>query len=101
MCGVAGFLNLDGAPASSDVLKAMTDAIAHRGPDGEGHFVEGGAAIGHRRLAILDLSDASRQPIASPDGRYLLSYNGELYNFMDLRRELSARGWVFRSTGDT
>ena len=79
----------------------MTDAIAHRGPDGEGLFVENGIGLGHRRLAIIDLSDAGRQPMTTRDGRYVLSYNGEIYNFQELRRELEARGHQFRSRTDS
>ena len=79
----------------------MTDAIAHRGPDGEGYFCDGPIGIGHRRLAMIDRSDAADQPMASPDGRYVLSYNGEVYNFRELRRELEALGVPFRSHGDT
>src|SRR5262249_26551083 len=101
MCGVTGFLNLDGAPASPVILKAMTDAIGHRGPDGEGHFIDGAFGLGHRRLAILDLSPTGHQPMLTPDGRYILSYNGEIYNFRELRIELEARGHQFRSTGDS
>jgi asparagine synthase (glutamine-hydrolysing) len=101
MCGVAGFLNLDGAPASPVILKAMTDAIRHRGPDGEGHFIDGTLGLGHRRLAILDLSPTGHQPILTPDNRYILSYNGEIYNFRELRLELEAHGYQFRSTGDS
>src|ERR1700730_10558135 len=101
MCGVAGFLNLDGAPASPVILKAMTDAIRHRGPDGEGHFIDGTLGLGHRRLAILDVSPTGHQPILTPDNRYILSYNCEIYNFRELRLELEAHGYQFRSTGDS
>jgi asparagine synthase (glutamine-hydrolysing) len=101
MCGIAGFLGLDGAPASPVVLKAMTDIIRHRGPDGEGHFIDGPAGLGHRRLAIIDLSAAAHQPMQTADGRYIISYNGELYNFRELRTELEARGCQFRSSGDS
>src|SRR5262249_5433274 len=101
MCGVAGCLNLNGAPASPVILKAMTDAIRHRGPDGEGQFIDGAFALGHRRLAILDLSPTGHQPVLTPDARYILSYNGEIYNFRELRIELEARGHQFRSTGDS
>jgi asparagine synthase (glutamine-hydrolysing) len=100
MCGIAGFLNLNGGPASPVILKAMTDAIRHRGPDGEGHFIDGNFAVGHRRLAILDLSPTGHQPMVTSDGRYILSYNGEVYNFRELRIELEARGHQFRSSGD-
>jgi len=101
MCGITGFVHLDGAPASCDTLVRMTNAIAHRGPDGEGTFVEGPAAVGHRRLAIIDLSAAGAQPMHSLDGRYVLSYNGEVFNFQELRRQLESAGHQFRSRTDS
>lgn len=101
MCGVTGVLHFDGAPASSTVLRHMSDAIAHRGPDGEGQFVDGPCGLAHRRLAILDLSPAGHQPMATPDGRYVLSYNGEVYNFQELRIELESQGIQFRSRTDS
>jgi asparagine synthase (glutamine-hydrolysing) len=101
MCGIAGFVNVDGAPASPVLLRRMTDALAHRGPDGEGHWVEGGVAIGHRRLAIIDLSPAGHQPMISADHRYVLTYNGEIYNYRELRAELAAAGYWFRSQTDS
>ena len=101
MCGICGVLNFDGAPVSIPALKLMTDAIAHRGPDGEGHFAEAGVGLGHRRLAIIDLSDAGSQPMKTPDGRYTISYNGEVYNFRELRKELEAAGHAFVSRSDT
>jgi asparagine synthase (glutamine-hydrolysing) len=101
MCGIAGLIHLNGQPISPVVLKKMTDAIAHRGPDGEGHWIEGNIGIGHRRLAILDLSPAGCQPMSSADDRYLLSYNGEIYNFRELRNELEAKGYWFHSKTDT
>jgi asparagine synthase (glutamine-hydrolysing) len=101
MCGIAGIVHLDGAPVSPVVLKRMTDAIAHRGPDGEGQWVDGNVGIGHRRLAIIDLSPAGHQPMLTPDQRYVLSYNGEIYNFRELRVELEAEGCQFRSQTDS
>ncbi len=101
MCGIAGVLHCDGEPASIAVLQRMTDAIAHRGPDGAGHVVDGAVGLGHRRLAILDLSPAGSQPMTTPDGRYVVSYNGEIYNFATLRTELETAGWIFRSRTDT
>ena len=101
MCGIAGIVNYEGAPVSMPVLQAMTDAIAHRGPDGEGHWIEGGVGLGHRRLAIIDLSPAARQPMMSQDTRFVLSYNGEIYNFRELRIELEALGYPFRSQSDS
>lgn len=101
MCGVTGIFNLDGDLASPDILKKMSDAIAHRGPDGEGFFVEGEIALGHRRLAVIDISAAGRQPMLSADKRFVLSYNGEIYNFRELRNELESLGYEFRSSTDT
>ena len=101
MCGITGFINLNGAPASSVILKKMTDKIAHRGPDGEGQWGEGNVGIGHRRLAILDLSPAGHQPMSTEDNRFVISYNGEVYNFSELRTELEALGHRFYSRTDT
>jgi asparagine synthase (glutamine-hydrolysing) len=101
MCGLAGILHLDGAPASARLIEAMTDIMAHRGPDDEGFFVDGPVALGHRRLSIIDLSAAGHQPMATADGKYVLVYNGELYNYRELRAELEALGWRFRSATDT
>jgi asparagine synthase (glutamine-hydrolysing) len=101
MCGITGIIHLDGAPVSPVVLQKMTDAIAHRGPDGEGHWIEANVALGHRRLAIIDLSPAGHQPMVSADHRYVLSYNGEVYNFRELRSELEALGYWFRSRTDS
>lgn len=101
MCGVTGYLNFDGQPASHPVLRRMTDAVAHRGPDGEGFWVSGNVALGHRRLAIIDLSAGGRQPMRSADGRFVISYNGELYNYLELRAELQAQGARFQSSSDT
>ena len=101
MCGIAGLVNLNGAPAEPVLLRRMTDAIAHRGPDGEGFFTDGVVGIGHRRLSIIDLSTAGHQPMLTTDGRFVLSYNGEVYNFQELRAELEAIGHRFRSRTDS
>jgi asparagine synthase (glutamine-hydrolysing) len=106
MCGIAGFVEAPGTRSSqamNDVVSRMTDALHHRGPDDRGIYVDGesGAALGHRRLSIVDLSDAGRQPMRSRDGRYVLSFNGEIYNHVALRRELRDRGTTFRGTSDT
>ena len=101
MCGIAGVLRLDGAPVDCEDIKAMTDAIAHRGPDGEGQWCEGNIGLGHRRLAIIDLSADAAQPMHSADGRYVITYNGEVYNFRELRRDLEKSGSRFRSYSDT
>ncbi len=101
MCGIAGVLNLDGKPVGRDLLQRMTDAIAHRGPDGEGFYTDTCVGLGHRRLAIIDLSNAASQPMLTPDRRYALSYNGEIYNFRELRKELEALSHRFLSTSDS
>jgi asparagine synthase (glutamine-hydrolysing) len=101
MCGIAGLIHLDREPVSPAVLQRMTDAVAHRGPDGEGQWIEGEVGIGHRRLAIIDLSPAGHQPMVSPDHRYVLTYNGEIYNFQELKAELEAQGYWFRSRCDS
>jgi asparagine synthase (glutamine-hydrolysing) len=101
MCGVAGLIHLNGEPVSPVILKKMTDAIAHRGPDGEGQWIEGNVGIGHRRLAIIDLSPAGHQPMITGDHRYVLSYNGEIYNYREIRTELEALGYWFRSQTDS
>jgi asparagine synthase (glutamine-hydrolysing) len=102
MCGICGFVFEDPArPAPADVLDRMTDRLAHRGPDDRGVFAEPGAGLGHRRLSILDLSPAGHQPMASEDGDRLIVFNGEIYNFGELRAGLEGRGHVFRSRSDT
>jgi asparagine synthase (glutamine-hydrolysing) len=101
MCGITGLINLNGEPVSPVLLKRMTDAIAHRGPDGEGQWIEGNVGIGHRRLAIIDLSPAGHQPMISADHRFVLSYNGEIYNYRELRTDLEAEGIWFRSNTDS
>ncbi|CAN1209710.1 Asparagine synthetase [glutamine-hydrolyzing] 1 [Tumidithrix helvetica PCC 7403] len=101
MCGIAGVIHFDGEPVSPVILKKMTDAIAHRGPDGEGQFIEGSVGLGHRRLAIIDLSPAGHQPMSTADGRFLISFNGEIYNFNELRIELETLGYPFHSRTDT
>ncbi|EJM82759.1 asparagine synthase (glutamine-hydrolyzing) [Pseudomonas sp. GM60] len=101
MCGIAGLIHLDNNPVSPAILQRMTDAIAHRGPDGEGHWIEGNIGLGHRRLAIIDLSPAGHQPIASVSQRYVMVYNGEVYNYRELRTELETLGYQFRSRTDS
>ena len=107
MCGIAGFVNLDGAPADAGVLGAMTDMIRHRGPDDRGTLclsLRGGipdTALGFQRLKILDLSDRGHQPMTSPDGSTALLFNGEIYDAFDHRAELERDGHRFRTGTDT
>jgi asparagine synthase (glutamine-hydrolysing) len=102
MCGIAGIASRDpGAlPEGHDRIRAMTDAIEHRGPDDDGHLVEPGIALGMRRLSIIDLPGGT-QPLANEDGSVWTVFNGEIYNFPDLQRELAARGHTLASRGDT
>ena len=83
------------------MLRRMTDAIAHRGPDGEGFYLSGCIGLGHRRLAIIDLTPAAHQPMQTPDGRFVLSYNGEIYNFEEIRIQLESLGHQFHSKTDS
>ncbi len=105
MCGIAGFIgHANGDPArSAALLRRMVDTLAHRGPDADGVWQDtsGRVQLGHRRLAIIDLSPGGAQPMATPDGRGVLSYNGEIYNFAEVRAALEAEGLAFRSRSDT
>ena len=86
MCGLVGYLNASNEPASERLVQKMTAAIVHRGPDAEGSFVAKNLALGHRRLSIIDLSEAGTQPMTSSDGRFTIAYNGEVYNFKNIKR---------------
>jgi asparagine synthase (glutamine-hydrolysing) len=101
VCGITGIFHVNGAQASGDHLRAMTRAIAHRGPDGDGHWVESSVALGHRRLSIIDLSDAGAQPMQTEDGRYIMTYNGELYNYLDIKQQLQKHNVHFTSRSDS
>jgi asparagine synthase (glutamine-hydrolysing) len=101
MCGICGIFNLDGKPIPHRYVKSMTDAMAHRGPDDEGHYIDVNIALGHRRLAVLDLTPAGHQPMSNQEGTVILVYNGEIYNHLELKVELEALGYRFRSRTDT
>jgi len=101
MCGIAGVFNLNGEPISHKIVRRMTDAIEHRGPDGEGHYVDVNLALGHRRLAVIDPTSGGAQPMTSSNAGVVVSYNGEIYNHPELRAELIAKGHRFRSRSDT
>jgi asparagine synthase (glutamine-hydrolysing) len=101
MCGIAGRFNYDPLqPVDPAVLTAMTDAVSHRGPDAAGYFVDNGIGLGHRRLSIIDLSTGD-QPLGNEDGSIQVVFNGEIYNFADVRGELLAKGHRFRTNSDT
>jgi asparagine synthase (glutamine-hydrolysing) len=101
MCGIAGLIDFSGRPVDRTTIEIMTSALSHRGPDAEGHWVEGNVGIGHRRLSVIDLTAAADQPMVSSDGRYVLTYNGEVYNYLGLRRELENEGCRFRTNSDS
>jgi len=103
MCGIAGVFSWSSAGAF-DVTRTAADlraALAHRGPDGEGSFTDQGLLMVHRRLAIIDPTPGGRQPMRTPDGRYCLVYNGEIYNYRELRADLERAGVRFTSSSDT
>src|SRR4051812_47017938 len=101
MCGITGKLWFDPArPIARDLLVRMTDRVAHRGPDAGGYYVNGSIGLGHRRLSIIDLATGD-QPLGNEDGTVQVVFNGEIYNFADVRDELQARGHQFRTRSDT
>jgi len=98
MCGIAGYISDKGT--DKKILKRMTDRIAHRGPDAEGSYLDEVAALGHRRLSIIDLNTGD-QPIYNEDGSKVIVFNGEIYNYRELREELLNDGHVFNTASDT
>ena len=103
MCGIVGIWQLDGGNVDQEVLDRFTDSLAHRGPDGRGTIIdnEAGIGLGHRRLAILDVSSSGQQPMIYGNGRYWIVFNGEIYNFLELRAELEGLGHQFHTETDT
>ncbi|MBP7410430.1 MAG: asparagine synthase (glutamine-hydrolyzing) [Methanoculleus sp.] len=101
MCGIAGQVAQNGGEADPALVRAMAERLSHRGPDGEGDFFSGPVGLAHRRLAIIDLSDEGRQPMANEDGSLQIVFNGEIYNYPALREELIAAGHNFATTTDT
>jgi len=101
MCGIFGRYVWNAAPNDPHELAPLVDLLQHRGPDGGGYWSEGPYFFGHRRLSIIDLSEAGAQPMATKDGRYVVTFNGEIYNYIELRDELRAKGYVFATDCDT
>jgi asparagine synthase (glutamine-hydrolysing) len=97
VCGIVGIALPDGETPDPALLRAMADTLAHRGPDGDGVRVVPGCGFGHRRLAIVDLSPASAQPMATPDGGAMLTFNGEVYDYAAVRESLAAQGVNYAS----
>src|SRR4051812_45654080 len=101
MCGISGEVRFDGRPAGVGAVAAMSERLEARGPDGDGVWASGPVALGHRRLAIIDLSRAGSQPMVDTELGLTVVFNGCIYNHRDLRRELEAEGYRFFSTSDT
>jgi asparagine synthase (glutamine-hydrolysing) len=101
VCGIAGVLSRDGEPVSTELLRRMSDVIAHRGPDGEGQYVDGPVGLANRRLAIIDPNPEGGQPLTDASGDLVITYNGEVYNYPELRAELEGLGHRFRTRTDT
>src|SRR5262245_33453787 len=100
MCGIAGIIRWNGAPVAEHDLRSMCGSMSHRGPDDEGIYLAGGVGLGMRRLSIIDL-EGGQQPVSNEDGTVWVVFNGEIYNYRELRRELQRRGHVFRTSSDT
>jgi asparagine synthase (glutamine-hydrolysing) len=103
MCGIAGIYNFNEKSVSSEEIGMLTAAVAHRGPDGQGIWKsdEYRITLGHRRLSILDLSERGKQPMSYTNGRFWITYNGEIYNFLEIKKELENKGYIFQSDSDT
>lgn len=102
MCGIGGILHFErDHPVDETQLISLRDSMAHRGPDGAGIYINGECGLVHRRLSVIDLSERSAQPFLSADGRFVIVYNGEIFNYQELRSELQKLGYVFRTTSDT
>jgi asparagine synthase (glutamine-hydrolysing) len=103
MCGIAGILHWDHKSISPTMIRSFTDSMEHRGPDGSGICISENNKIGlgHRRLSILDLTEAAAQTFHDDQGKYVLTYNGEIFNFSELKKELENIGYIFRTDSDT
>lgn len=100
MCGIAGIINFDNAPPGKELIRRMTDNLRHRGPDGEGFYFDTQVAFGHRRLAIIDLSENGKQPMKNEEGSIWMVFNGEIYNYKELKKDLINKGHEFKSETD-
>lgn len=101
MCGIVGSYNFNGLYEDDGTLDRAISSLAHRGPDGEGKYISGPVGLGHRRLSIIDTSEAGKQPFSNENGRYTITFNGEIYNYKEIRKKLLDRGHQFRSGTDT
>ena len=101
MCGISGIFNTDKKPVHASQIESMNNLINHRGPDGHGVYIDGNLGIGSTRLAIIDLREIANQPMTDTDGRYVIVYNGEIFNYVELRNELLKKGYRFNNNSDT
>ena len=100
MCGIVGFIDRSDTTQKEQIVKNMMDTIVHRGPNSAGQFIDEGAALGFRRLSIIDL-EGGTQPIKNEDGTKIITFNGEIYNYQSIREDLIAKGHVFTTHADT
>ncbi|HAO19925.1 MAG TPA: asparagine synthase (glutamine-hydrolyzing), partial [Desulfobacteraceae bacterium] len=100
MCGISGIFHLNGQPVEKNDIETMNQTMIHRGPDGQGIFTQSEIGLGHRRLSIIDL-EAGKQPMSNADGSIQVVFNGEIYNYLELKKELEAKGYQFRTRSDT
>jgi len=101
MCAIAGIYNLDGKPVEEKLLQRMAEIMKHRGPDDEGHYLNRNIGFAHRRLSIIDLSSVGHQPMSNEEKTIWIIHNGEVYNYLEIREDLSKKGYRFRSNTDT
>ena len=103
MCGIAGIIRLNKKPVRQSKLKTMTETLVHRGPDGEGHWLNQkcNVGFGHRRLSVIDLTESASQPMHYSDNRLTITYNGEIYNYIEIKKELKSKGYKFITNSDT
>jgi len=101
MCGIAGFTQFNHQFGDTTTLESMGEAIRHRGPDAGGTYLDEHIGLSHRRLSIIDLSESGNQPMISHDQQYVIAFNGEIYNFLELREELEKQGYPFQTHTDT
>ena len=101
MCGISGRLNFDGRPVLREQIERMNDVLVHRGPDDHGIWIDGPIGLGNRRLAVLDPSPSGHMPMMNASETVVMTFNGEIYNYPELRRQLESRGYRFRSRTDT
>ena len=101
MCGIAGFSLKENLDQKVNILKVMNDKLSHRGPDGEGFYHDSDVSLSHKRLAILDLNERSNQPFFDKNKEHAIVFNGEIYNYLELKKTLKEEGFKFDTTGDT